>query len=88
MIGVKSGFTDLAGGCDVMAVRVTIDNATLITYAAVLGQNGGDPLAVAGNAALNLSRSMKSSLKAVKTTTGTLVEWNGPTTDIVAAVRR
>ena len=88
VIGVKSGFTDLAGGCDVMAVRVTIDNATLITYAAVLGQNGGDPLAVAGNAALNLSRSMKSSLKAVKTTTGTLVEWNGPTTDIVAAVRR
>ena len=88
VIGVKSGFTDLAGGCDVMAVRVTIDHTTVITYAAVLGQNGGDPLAVAGNAALSLSRSLKNSLKAVKTSTGTLVEWTGPKTDVVAAVRR
>jgi D-alanyl-D-alanine carboxypeptidase (penicillin-binding protein 5/6) len=87
VIGVKSGFTDPAGGCDVMAVKVTIDHVNLITYAVVLGQNGADPLGVAGNAALNLSRSMKSALKAVKTTTGTLVEWAGSKSDVIAASR-
>ena len=87
VIGVKSGFTDPAGGCDVMAVKVTIDHTTLVTYAAVLGQNGENPLAVAGNAALDLSRSMRSSLKAVKTSAGTLVEWAGSKSDVIAAAR-
>ena len=38
VVGVKSGFTDPAGGCDVMAVKVTIGANTFLTYAVVLGR--------------------------------------------------
>ncbi|MEO9181670.1 MAG: hypothetical protein ABI298_08495 [Acidimicrobiales bacterium] len=82
VIGVKSGFTDLAGGCDVMAVRVTIGHVSLITYAVVLGVHSGNELVVAGNAALALSRSLRSSLRSVPKSAGQNVEWTGPTSDV------
>jgi D-alanyl-D-alanine carboxypeptidase (penicillin-binding protein 5/6) len=77
VVGVKSGFTNLAGGCDVMAVNVTVGRASVLAYAVILGQNGSDPLAVAGNAALALAHSMRPSMKSVVTSSGVLVKWVG-----------
>jgi hypothetical protein len=79
---VKSGFTDPAGGCDVMAVRVTIGHVTLLTYAVVLGEHSGNQLVVAGDAALALSRSIRSSLRSVPKSAGSQVEWTGPTSNV------
>ncbi len=83
VVGVKSGFTDDAGGCDVMAVRVTVAGQTFNTYAVVLGQQSSNPLGLAGATALALSRSLKSSLRSVKTPSGVKVEWTGPAADVI-----
>lgn len=77
VVGVKSGYTDLAGGCDVMAVNMTVGKYTILFYAVVLGQHGGDPLAIAGNAALNLAHSLRLSIKVVTTKSGTQLKWIG-----------
>lgn len=57
VIGVKSGRTAVAGGCDVMAMTFTNGTATDVAYAVVLGQQGGDLLGPAGDAALALEQS-------------------------------
>ena len=57
VIGVKSGRTVQAGGCDVMAVTFAEDGATHVLYSVVLGQEGGDLLGPAGEAALALADS-------------------------------
>jgi D-alanyl-D-alanine carboxypeptidase (penicillin-binding protein 5/6) len=57
VIGVKSGRTLAAGGCDVMAVTFRDGDATHVLYAVVLGQQGGDLLTPAGEAALALANS-------------------------------
>lgn len=57
VVGVKSGRTSPAGGCDVMAMTFQQGGATRIIYAAVLGQRGGDLLGPAGRAALALAQS-------------------------------
>jgi serine-type D-Ala-D-Ala carboxypeptidase (penicillin-binding protein 5/6) len=59
VIGVKSGRTYAAGGCDVMAMTFTFDGTTRILYAVVLGQEGGDLLGPAGDAALALANSAR-----------------------------
>lgn len=83
VVGVKSGFTNSAGGCDVMAVKVLINHSVITTYAVVLGQHGSNPLALSGQLALNLSRSIRSSIARVVTPTGVQVEWIGSSSDIV-----
>ncbi|MHB1089437.1 MAG: D-alanyl-D-alanine carboxypeptidase family protein, partial [Acidimicrobiales bacterium] len=56
VIGVKSGRTSAAGGCDVMAMQF-LDGATVHTvYSVVLDQRGGDLLGPAGDAALALAQ--------------------------------
>ncbi len=82
VIGVKSGFTDPAGGCDVMAMKVRINGTVITTYAVVLGQQGSDPLGMAGQAALNLSHSLRASISRVATPTGTEVQWIGSPSDL------
>jgi D-alanyl-D-alanine carboxypeptidase (penicillin-binding protein 5/6) len=82
VVGVKSGFTNPAGGCDVMAVEVTIGANTFLTYAVVLGQHGWNALGVAGEAALALERSLRPSIKQVRTASGVQLEWTGPTSDV------
>jgi D-alanyl-D-alanine carboxypeptidase (penicillin-binding protein 5/6) len=82
VVGVKSGFTDPAGGCDIMAVKVTIGDNTFLTYAVVLGQPGWDAVDVAGDAALTLSQSLRPSIKQVRTPTGVQLEWTGPASDV------
>jgi D-alanyl-D-alanine carboxypeptidase (penicillin-binding protein 5/6) len=82
VVGIKSGFTNPAGGCDVMAVKVTIGANTFLTYAVVLGQHGWNALENAGSAALALSRSLRPSIKQVRTPTGVQLEWVGPVADV------
>ena len=57
VIGVKSGRTAEAGGCDVMAMTFRLGASTRVLYAVVLGQRGGDLLGPAGDAALALADS-------------------------------
>jgi D-alanyl-D-alanine carboxypeptidase (penicillin-binding protein 5/6) len=57
VVGVKSGRTDEAGGCDVLALTFEQGGLTRIIYAVVLGQRGGDLLSPAGAAALALAQS-------------------------------
>ena len=83
VIGVKSGYTNPAGGCDVMAINVVFHRIVVTTYAVVLGQHGSNPLALAGDAALALSRSLRSSLKYFVTLTGDQVKWIGWPGDVV-----
>ncbi len=82
VVGVKSGYTDPAGGCDVMAVKVTIGANTFLTYAVVLGQQGGDAIDVAGEDALALAQSLRPSIKQVRTPSGVQLEWTGPPSDV------
>ena len=48
VIGVKSGFTTAAGGCDVLAVVRTVHGKPVLLLAAVTGQTGPEVLAQAG----------------------------------------
>ncbi len=48
IIGVKSGFTTAAGGCDVLAVMHSVDGHPVLLLAAVTGQTGPIVLAQAG----------------------------------------
>ena len=57
VIGVKSGRTLAAGGCDVMAMTFQEGTHTRVAYVVVLGQQGGDLLTPAGEAALALANS-------------------------------
>jgi serine-type D-Ala-D-Ala carboxypeptidase (penicillin-binding protein 5/6) len=57
VVGVKSGRTGAAGGCDIMALAFRQAGRERIVYAVVLGQRGGDLLGPAGDAALALAQS-------------------------------
>ena len=81
---MKSGFTNAAGGCDVMAVQYRIMNTVVTTYAVVLGEHGIDPLGMAGVDALALSRSIRSSIARVATPSGVQIQWIGSPADLVA----
>jgi D-alanyl-D-alanine carboxypeptidase (penicillin-binding protein 5/6) len=83
VVGVKSGFTNPAGGCDVMAINLRLRTKVITTYAVVLGEHGNDPLGLAGQAALNLSRSLQPSIGFVLTPTGEQLAWIGSPSDII-----
>jgi D-alanyl-D-alanine carboxypeptidase len=55
VIGIKSGFTTAAGGCDVVAVVRRVHGKNVMILAAVTGQTGPDVLRAAGYLALNLA---------------------------------
>jgi D-alanyl-D-alanine carboxypeptidase (penicillin-binding protein 5/6) len=55
VIGVKSGFTTAAGGCDVVAVVRDAHGVPVLVLGAVTGQTGPNVLAKAGFIALNLA---------------------------------
>jgi D-alanyl-D-alanine carboxypeptidase (penicillin-binding protein 5/6) len=61
VVGVKSGRTASAGGCDVMAVAYRLNGRRHLVYAVVLGQRGGNVLVEAGNAAFALAMSAETS---------------------------
>lgn len=83
VVGVKSGFTTAAGGCDVMAMDDRIGNAVITTYAVVLGEHSDNPLGTAGLDALTLSHSIRTLMARVGTTSGPQLRWIGPSTDVV-----
>ncbi len=55
VIGVKSGFTTAAGGCDVVAVMRQAHGKNVMILAAVTGQSGPNVLDAAGYLALKLA---------------------------------
>lgn len=57
VVGIKSGHTDAAGGCDAMALQVNRAGRSFLVYSVVLGQRGKDLLAAAGRAAYQVARS-------------------------------
>ena len=57
VVGIKSGRTDAAGGCDAMALATTRGNRSFLTYSVVLAQRGPNLLAAAGAAAYALAHS-------------------------------
>jgi D-alanyl-D-alanine carboxypeptidase (penicillin-binding protein 5/6) len=80
IIGVKSGRTFEAGGCDVMAMTFNDGTVTQVLYAVVLGQRGGDLLGPAGEAALALANSAVANRRHhvfAKNLTVGEISWNG-----------
>lgn len=77
VVGVKSGFTDPAGGCDAMAVNSVINDTVVTTYAVVLGIQGADAIDRAGQFALNISQAVRAKLRAAPASSGTSVQWVG-----------
>jgi D-alanyl-D-alanine carboxypeptidase (penicillin-binding protein 5/6) len=65
VVGVKSGLTSEAGGCDVMAVDESIAGHPVEILAAVTGQQGTDRLASAGDAAMAIVSSVDSTIQRV-----------------------
>ncbi len=55
VVGVKSGLTTVAGGCDVMAINTTVAGQRVQILTAVTGQQGADRLGTAGQVALDLA---------------------------------
>jgi len=60
VIGVKSGFTTVAGGCDVLAVYRVVHGQRVLVITAVTGQTGPNVLDEAGLQALNLANATAS----------------------------
>jgi serine-type D-Ala-D-Ala carboxypeptidase (penicillin-binding protein 5/6) len=90
VIGVKSGRTDAAGGCVVMAMTFVRAGTTETLYAVVLGQRGGDLLGPAGAAALALAVSARDNqvhLSLAKGTRVGRVGWGRTTTPVVLTSR-
>lgn len=86
VIGVKSGRTSEAGGCDVMAMTFPRGATSDVLYAVVLGQRGGDLLGPAGDAALALARSALAHVQHVRLARGQVVGsvgWPNSRTPIV-----
>lgn len=90
VIGVKSGRTDAAGGCDVMAMTFQQDGQQRLIYSVILGQRSGDMLTPAGAAALALANSALANRLPVVFERGTVVGnlgWGTFTTPVVLAHR-
>jgi len=84
VVGVKSGYTLEAGGCDVMAVDLQLNKTVITTYIVVLGQQSNNALALSGQVALALYRSLRPSIARVVVPTGVQVQWIGSLSDVVA----
>ncbi len=90
VIGVKSGRTSAAGGCDVLAMTFREGRNVRVLYAVVLGQRGGDLLGPAGDAALALAQSGVANRIQHVIARGSVVAevgWSGHRTAAVAARR-
>jgi len=62
VIGVKSGFTTAAGGCDVVAVVREVHGHSVLILGAVTGQEGPNVLGTAGAMALTLANQAGTSI--------------------------
>ena len=55
VVGIKSGLTTEAGGCDLLALDARVEGHRVMIVSAVLGQRGADRLAAAGSLAFGLA---------------------------------
>jgi D-alanyl-D-alanine carboxypeptidase (penicillin-binding protein 5/6) len=89
VIGVKSGFTTAAGGCDVVAVVRRVHGKDTLILAAVTGQTGLSVLEVAGYLALNLADHVGASIGVTRLVNAgqvvARVKVNGHTVDAAAS---
>jgi serine-type D-Ala-D-Ala carboxypeptidase (penicillin-binding protein 5/6) len=89
VIGVKSGFTTAAGGCDVVAVMRQVHGKDTMILAAVTGQTGLSVLKVAGYLALNLADHVSTAIGVTRVVEAgqivARVNVNGHTVDAAAA---
>ena len=88
VVGVKSGRTDAAGGCDVMAMNFSYQGQNELAFAVVLGARGGDLLGPAGLEALALERSIVASQRSIEIPAGTVVGtigWDNQRVNVVTA---
>ena len=88
VVGVKSGRTNAAGGCDVMAMTFVLNGQTQLAYAVVLGARGGDLLGPAGDAALAIEQSVLGSETTLHLARGAVVGtlgWGANRTDVVVS---
>jgi D-alanyl-D-alanine carboxypeptidase (penicillin-binding protein 5/6) len=74
VIGMKSGYTSAAGGCDVMAVTRTVGGKPVVLLAAVTGQVGSGVLLQAGLHALALINTVAAQMRSVPVTRAGQVE--------------
>jgi D-alanyl-D-alanine carboxypeptidase (penicillin-binding protein 5/6) len=65
VVGVKSGFTQAAMGCLVLAARRPVDGRSVLLLAAVTGQGGFNPLGLAQQVDLRLVDRLAQSLRVV-----------------------
>jgi D-alanyl-D-alanine carboxypeptidase (penicillin-binding protein 5/6) len=65
VVGVKSGLTSQAGGCDVMAVNWTVAGQVVQILTSVTGQTGSNRLGTAGAAALAIAKSVEATIQSV-----------------------
>lgn len=89
VIGVKSGLTDQAGGCDVLALNPVIGGTHVLVLAAVTGQQGPNKLAVAGGTAFGLAVRAAETVQIVHVA-GTIAPvaslgWRGSTSSVFAS---
>jgi serine-type D-Ala-D-Ala carboxypeptidase (penicillin-binding protein 5/6) len=63
IVGVKSGFTQAAMGCLVLAAKRTVAGRSLLVLAVVTGQPGGEPLDAANHADEDLLDAVESGLR-------------------------
>jgi D-alanyl-D-alanine carboxypeptidase (penicillin-binding protein 5/6) len=91
VIGVKSGITNQAGGCDDLALQVTTSTSSYVIYAIVLGQRGANSLALAGDAAYALAVSAQKDVATQTWSTTTIVGtvgWSTTQSPVVIAKNR
>ncbi len=77
VVGVKSGYTIPAGGCDVMAIDVNIDNTVIPIYAVVIGVHGANAINRSGFIGLQLLDMIRSRIRVETTAAGRVVQWIG-----------
>ena len=77
VVGVKSGYTTPAGGCDVMAVNYAVNGTVITLYMTVIGVHGAEAINRSGEDALVLAQYLKSRLRVVGGPSGNVVTWAG-----------
>ena len=88
VVGIKSGHTSQAGGCDALALDRVVAGVHVLIYAVVLSQRGGDELYKAGEAAYLLADSAAQNVVGRTWHKGAVVGrvgWSGFFTPIVVA---
>jgi D-alanyl-D-alanine carboxypeptidase (penicillin-binding protein 5/6) len=88
VVGVKSGFTSEAGGCDVLAYVINLEGKPVVAYAAVTGIMGPNVINMAGFGALDLANHVALSVRVVHVlSAGQRIAWvsaNGQTVPATA----